>query len=65
MSIIIIIAAKIYTHENFVLKKIFQIREILNPRKFVPIIIYNIYIADMRTKEINKCTVISERSIFS
>ena len=26
-----------YCRENFVLKKIFQIREILNPRNFVPI----------------------------
>ena len=32
-----IIGAKIYTRENFVLKKILQIREILNPQNFVPI----------------------------
>ena len=31
-----IIDAKIYTCENFVLQKILQIREILNPRNFVP-----------------------------
>ena len=37
LRLLLLIPAKIYTRKNFVLKKILQIREILNPRNVVPI----------------------------
>ena len=41
--IIIITIINDYCHKNFELNKIFQIRKILNPQKFVPYGIYSIY----------------------
>ena len=42
-----------YYHENFELKKIFQIRKILNPQKFVPYGIYSVHRNSLNFRLVN------------
>ena len=51
--IMIITIINDYCHENFELKKIFQIRKILNPQKFVPYGIYSIYRNSLNFRLVN------------